>query len=67
LCTAVSGVSNLGSSVTPTCPLSGTENICFWPNGRADIKTDGSACKTTNPSTSSGATIYLATYAGDKN
>jgi prepilin-type N-terminal cleavage/methylation domain-containing protein len=66
LCTAVSGVSNLGSSVTPTCPLSGTENICFWPNGRADIKTDGSACKTTNPSTSSGATLYLATYAGDK-
>ena len=66
LCTAVSGVSNLGSSVTPTCPLAGTENVCFWPNGRADIKTDGSACTTTNPSTSSGATLYLATYAGDK-
>jgi len=67
LCTAVSGVANLGSSVTPTCPLSGSETVCFWPNGRADINVDGSTCKTTNPSTSSGGTIYLATYAGDKN
>jgi prepilin-type N-terminal cleavage/methylation domain-containing protein len=69
LCTAVSGVANLGSSVTPTCPLSGTETVCFWPNGRANLDTSGATCATTSPSVtnSKGGTIYLATYAGDKN
>lgn len=69
LCTSVQGVSNLGSAVTPTCPLSGTHTVCFWPNGHAIINTDGSTCSSTSPSVSNslGGTIYLSTYAGDKN
>jgi type II secretion system protein H len=68
LCTAVSGVGNLGSSVTPTCPLSGTQTLCFWPNGRANLDITGATCSTTTPSVtkSLGGTIYLGTYAGDK-
>lgn len=67
LCTSVQGVSNLGSAVTPACPLSGTHNVCFWPNGRASINTDGSTCSSTSPSSGTGGTLYLSSRTGDKN
>jgi len=64
LCAAYAGM-QLGT-VSPTCPLSGTQVICFYGNGKVDIPSSGS-CSTTTLSTSpSGATLYFATYAGDK-
>jgi type II secretion system protein H len=65
LCTPASSA-QIGSTVTPTCPFSGSNTICFWPNGRVVLITSG-RCPTTSPSTASGATVYLETYAGDKN
>lgn len=65
-CVSDTSVSNLGSAVTPTCPLTGSNVMCFWPNGRASMLTSGS-CSTTSPSSGTGGTVYLETYAGDKN
>jgi prepilin-type N-terminal cleavage/methylation domain-containing protein len=63
LCAPTSGVS-LGT-VAPICPLSGTQDICFYPNGHVDWPQNG-ACATSTPSTFSGTTLYLQTYSGDK-
>ena len=60
LCTPSQTV-NLGASATPTCPFSGTDTLCFYPNGRTDLLTSG-VCQTTSKSSGSGATLYLATY-----
>ena len=60
LCTPSQTV-NLGASATPACPFSGTDTLCFYPNGRADLPTSG-ICQTTSQSSGSGATLYLATY-----
>jgi prepilin-type N-terminal cleavage/methylation domain-containing protein len=53
-------------TVSPTCPLSTTAVICFYPNGHVDVPSSN-ACSTTTPSTFTGATIYFGTHAGDKN
>jgi prepilin-type N-terminal cleavage/methylation domain-containing protein len=66
LCTSTTDVSNLGSAATPTCPLSGTNTICFWPNGRASVTTTSTACSATSPSLGTGGTLFLETYAADK-
>lgn len=67
LCASEANVANLGTTATPICPLTGTNNVCFWPNGRASVLTGGSVCPTTSPSAGTGGTLYLSTYDGDKN
>jgi prepilin-type N-terminal cleavage/methylation domain-containing protein len=63
LCAPTSGVSF--GSVSPTCPLTGTQDICFYANGHVDWPSSG-ACAISTPSTFSGTTLYLETYSGDK-
>ena len=63
LCTPVSGVA-LGT-VTPICPLTTTQDICFYPNGHVDFPTSGS-CAAATPTSFNGATLYFATHSGDK-
>jgi len=60
LCTPAGAV-NLGASATPVCPLSGTNTLCFYPNGRTTLLTSGT-CQTTSVSSGTGATLYVATY-----
>lgn len=59
LCTPANTVT-LGTIASPVCPLSGTNTLCFYPNGRADLPPSG-ACDTTSRTSGSGATLYLTT------
>lgn len=58
LCTPKGSV-DLGTTVTPTCPTTGTPTICFAPNGRVTFQASSTLCPTTSPSTGTGATIYF--------
>ena len=55
LCTPASSVQF--GTVSPSCPFSTTNVVCFSPNGRVNMPASGT-CATTSPSTGSGATIY---------
>jgi prepilin-type N-terminal cleavage/methylation domain-containing protein len=58
---------NLGTTVSPSCPLTtgSPRIICFFPNGRVKLPSDG-ICPTTAPTATLGATVYFSNNAGDK-
>jgi prepilin-type N-terminal cleavage/methylation domain-containing protein len=53
------------SASAPTCPLTGTNVLCFYPNGRVELRSDIN-CSTTSPLSGGGATLYFETLAADK-
>ncbi len=61
MCTPVAGAQLVAQ--TPSCPSSGTNVLCFFPNGRVSLRTDTS-CATTSPVTGSGATLFFRNNPG---
>lgn len=66
LCNPV-GVMNFGAAAgTVTCtPLTGTNNICFSPDGRVSLQTTATCSTTINPPPT-GASIYFSTRSNTK-
>lgn len=62
MCTPVIGAQLV--TVTPTCPASGTNVLCFFPNGRVDLRTDLN-CATTSPVSGRGVTLYFRNDPGN--
>ncbi|HEX9103027.1 MAG TPA: prepilin-type N-terminal cleavage/methylation domain-containing protein [Polyangia bacterium] len=62
LCTPLPGI----SYGTPVCPMTTANQICFSPNGHVNLVPSGGNCPTTSTSTFSGATVFVASRAGDK-